>query len=66
MITKKDKENIITALQTVDVKKLHLDHKDERIVKWFRFGGYNGLLLAQEIIKALPEAKKPKAKIKVD
>lgn len=67
MITKKDKANIIKALQTVDVKKMNLDHPDERLVKWFRFGSYNGVLIAQEIIKQLPEGKKPKVtKIKVD
>ena len=60
MLTKKDKENIIKALQTVDVKKMNVDHTDERLVKWFRFGSYNGLLLAQEIIKQLPEGRKKK------
>lgn len=63
MLTKREKENIIKALQTVDVKKMNVDHTDERLVKWFRFGSYNGLLLAQEIIKQLPEAK-PKTKKK--
>jgi len=67
MITKKDKENIVKALQTVDVKKMTLENPDERLVKWFRFGSYNGLLLAQEIVKALPEGKKKKVtKIVVD
>lgn len=65
MITAKDKENIIEALRSVDVKKMTIDHPDERLMKWFRFGSYNGLLLAQEIIKQLPEAKKTK-KIIVD
>lgn len=58
MITKKDKENILAAFHTVDVKKMDLDHPDKRLVKWFRFGSYNGLLIAQEIIKQLPEGRK--------
>lgn len=66
MLTQKDKDNIIKALQTVDVKKMNLDHADERLVKWFRFGSYNGLLIAQEIIKQLPTGKKKVTKIKVD
>lgn len=66
MITEKDKENIVKALQTVDVKKMNLDHPNERLVKWFRFGSYNGLLIAQEIIKQLPTGKKKVIKIKVD
>lgn len=65
MITKKDKENIIKALQTVDVKEMHLDHPNERLVKWFRFGSYNGLMVAQEIIRQLPEKKKKDLTIEV-
>lgn len=66
MLTKKDKENILAALRTVDVKKMVIDHEEERIQKWFRFGSYNGLLIAQEIIKQLPEGRKKTKKIKVD
>lgn len=66
MITAKDKENIITALQSVDVKKMTIEHSDERLMKWFRFGSYNGLLLAQEIIKQLPEKETKTKKIVVD
>lgn len=62
MITKKDKENILTALKTVDVKQMEIDHVDERAVKWFRFGSYTGLSIASEIISQLPEKKPPKKK----
>lgn len=62
MITKKDKENIVEALRSVDVKQMNIDHPNERLVKWFRFGSYNGLMIAQEIIKQLPEKKPPKKK----
>lgn len=58
MITKKDKENILEAFKTVDVKKMEIDHPDERLVKWFRFGSYNGMAIAAEIIKQLPEGRK--------
>ncbi len=66
MITEKDKENIVKALQTIDVKKMELDHADPRLVKWFRFGSHNGILIAQEVIKQLPTGKKKVTKIKVD
>ncbi len=58
MITKKDKENILEAFKMVDVKQMELDHLDPRLVKWFRFGSYNGMLIASEIIKKLPEGRK--------
>lgn len=61
MITKKDKETIIEAFKMVDVKKLEIEHDDPRLVKWFRFGSYNGMMIASEIIKSLPEKKKAKA-----
>lgn len=65
MITKKDKEYIIEALRSVDVKKMELEHPNERFVKWFRFGSHSGLLIAQEIIKQLPE-KRPKKKLTIE
>lgn len=64
MITKEDKEMILTIFKQVDVKKLDIDHKEPRIVKWFRFGSYNGMSIASEIIKNLPEHN-PDKKTKV-
>lgn len=64
MITKKDKERIIAAFDTVDVKQMNIEHEDMRLVKWFRFGSYNGILIAKEIIRQLPE-KTTSKKIKV-
>lgn len=69
LITKKDKENILEAFKMVDVKTMDIDHPDQRLVKWFRFGSYNGMMIATEIIKRLPEGKKKTkkvTKIKVD
>lgn len=63
MITKKDKEAIIEAFKMVDVKKMEIDHPDEKLAKWFRFGAYNGMMIASEIIKQLPEGKKVKKTI---
>lgn len=57
MITKKDKDLIIKAFKMVDVKKLDIEIDNPRLVKWFRFGSYNGLMIASEIIKNLPEGK---------
>jgi hypothetical protein len=54
-LSKKDKKQLVDLLKSVDVKTLEIDHPDERIVKWFRFGSFNGLAIACEIIKALPE-----------
>lgn len=63
MLTKKDKENIIKAFDMVDVKQMNIDHPDERLVKWFRFGSYNGMTIAKEIIRQLPEPKSKKISI---
>lgn len=61
MLTKKqDKETILEALKNVDVKKLELDHPDEKAVKWFRFGSFIGIDIATQIISSLPERKLPK------
>ena len=62
MITKKDKENILEAFKTVDVKDMNIDHANEDIVKWFRFGSHSGMVIAAEIIRRLPEKKTPKKK----
>lgn len=64
MITKADKVVILKALASVDVKKLQIEHEDPRIVKYFRFGSFTGIMIAEEIIKNLPETKTGK-KIKV-
>lgn len=64
MLTKKDKETILQALKSVDVKKLEIDHPNKDGVKWFRFGSFIGLDIASKIIEELPERKTPK-KIKV-
>jgi hypothetical protein len=42
----------------VDVKQLEIEHEDQRLVKWFRFGAYSGMAAASEIIKKLPEGRK--------
>ena len=63
MLTKQDKEKIINAFKMVDVKKMDIDHVDPKVVKWFRFGNYNAMQIASEIIKQMPE-KKPVKKAK--
>jgi hypothetical protein len=62
VITAKDKENLIAALDTIDVKQMEIDHADPQIKKWFRFGSYSGLAIAKEVIRQLPEPKKKKKK----
>lgn len=39
----------------VDVKEMNIDHADPRIVKWFRFGNFNAMQIAAEIINQMPE-----------
>lgn len=63
MLTKAQKKLILEAFAMIDVKKLEIDLPDERSVKWFRFGSYNGLQMATEIIRQLPE-KTTKSKAK--
>lgn len=58
MLTKAQKKFILDAFKMIDVKKLEINMSDEQHVKWFRFGSYNGLQIAAEVIKQLPE--KPK------
>lgn len=66
ILTKKQKEEIINAFRLVDVKKMDIDHPERRLIKWFRFGSYNGLQVAQEIIKNWPEKAPKKIKVKTD
>lgn len=54
-LTKKQKTEIINLFKMVDVKQLEIDLEDEGKVKWFRFGSYNGMQIATEIIKAIDE-----------
>lgn len=55
MLTKEDKKIILDAFKSVDVKELEIQHEDPVIVKWFRFGSYNAMQIASEIIRQLPE-----------
>lgn len=57
VLTKADKQAILTAFKMVDVKKMDIDHKDPRMVKWFRFGNFNAMQIASEIINQMPEKK---------
>lgn len=60
MISKKDEEAILNAFKMVDVKKMEIEHNDKRLIKWFRFGSYNGMLVATEIVKTLAEKSRKK------
>ena len=62
MLTNKDKDIILEAFKMVDVKKLEVDHPDQKLVKWFRFGSFIGLDVASQIVKNLP-VQKPKKKV---
>lgn len=60
MLTKAQKKIILSAFKIIDVKKLEIDYPNDMAIKWFRFGSYNGLQMAAEIIKQLPETKPEK------
>lgn len=62
-LTKKQKDGIIEMFSRVDVKKLEIDLEDEQKVKWFRFGSFNGMQIAIEIIKAIDEEATTRTKI---
>lgn len=57
VLSKEDKNTILDAFKAVDVKELEIQHEDPRMVKWFRFGSYNAMQIASEIIRQLPERK---------
>ncbi len=65
MLTKTDKKALLDALKMIDVKKLEIDLADPKLVKWFRFGSYNGLRMAEHIIENMPEKKTRAKKIDV-
>lgn len=54
-LNKAQKKEILDLFKQVDVKKLEIDGVDEAKTKWFRFGSHNGMAIASEIIKAIPE-----------
>lgn len=56
-----DRNQLIEALKSIDVKRLELDHEDENYVKWFRFGNYNALRAIVDIVNLMP-LKEPKKK----
>jgi len=55
LLTKEQKKELLGLFKKVDVKKLDIDVDDESKQKWFRFGSYNGMQIASEIIKMIPE-----------
>ena len=61
-LTKKQKDGIIEMFSKVDVKRLEIDLEDDQKVKWFRFGSFNGMQIATEIIKAIDEEVSPRTK----
>lgn len=62
-LTKKQKTGIIDLFKMVDVKQLEIDLEDEGKMKWFRFGSYNGMQIATEIIKAIDEEPAKKREV---
>lgn len=57
-LTKSQKEELISLFNEVDVKEMEVDGIDEEKTKWFRFGSYNGLVVATKLIEAIQEPTK--------
>lgn len=64
LLTKSQKQQLIDLFKAVDVKDLEIDVDNDKHAKWFRFGSYNGLQIASEIVKLIEE--KPHAKNKTN
>lgn len=52
------KKQLLEALKLIDVKDLYAS-EDEDKRKWFRFGAYDALRMASEVIIAWPERQNP-------
>ena len=61
-LTATQKKELIELFKSVDVKKLDVEIGDSASVKWFRFGSYNGLQIAIEIINAIGTTPKTRNK----
>lgn len=53
---KNTKKQVIDALKLIDVKDLYAS-EDEQKRKWFRFGAFDALRMASEVILAWPEVE---------
>lgn len=56
-ITKEDKKAIIMHLKKLDIQEAYAS-TDSKKRKWFRFGAYDALRRAVEMIEQLPENNK--------
>jgi alpha-galactosidase/6-phospho-beta-glucosidase family protein len=65
-LTKAQKAELLEMFAAVDVKKLQIDIDNENHTKWFRFGSYNGLQIATEIVKMIKEKPRATAKKNTD
>jgi hypothetical protein len=54
-LTNEQKKGLIDLFKAVDVKKLEIQDVTEQKQKWFRFGSYNGMQIASEIVKQIQE-----------
>lgn len=57
----KTKEQLLGAIKSIDVKDLYASEKENKR-KWFRFGAYDALRIACEIIIAFPVSKEEEKK----
>ena len=48
-----DAKELIEKIKNIDVKKMSLDHDNEQVVKFFRFGNYNMGKIIIELIEQL-------------
>lgn len=62
-MTQQEKDNLVALLKNIDVKKISIEHMNENVQKWYRFGAYMGLRVACDIIQELPELAKIEEKV---
>lgn len=58
---KNTQKQLIDALKSVDVKELYASEEEAKR-KWFRFGAYDALRMACEVIQAWPTIDNEKEK----
>lgn len=53
---KNTKKQLVDAIKTIDVEDLYAS-EDQNKRKWFRFGAFDALRMASEVILAWPEVE---------
>lgn len=60
---KKNKKIVLDLLKSIDIQEWAAT-EDKKKQKWFRFGAYDALRTASQLIQDLPEPAKKKIEVK--